>query len=246
VVAARVSGVAGGRCKHKHWVESGRELRVPVAEQEAEPVGPLIEAHEQVPCLLGDPGTGRVCGDTDDVDPSAGSDAGLPWSATTTASGSGHMLDVRHLDLEEIATALQDQSAHEYRWVIDPASGEIMMWTADGGIDGKTPVDLDELDLVPIEALPSSVWHRDMAEFAERVSDERAGRRLVGAIQGKGAFSPVQERTARGVPHLLPAWHAFHHARATRRALEWLLDNSLIDDAAASSCRTEHPVPDVP
>ncbi|WP_405433760.1 hypothetical protein [Micromonospora sp. NBC_00617] len=98
------------------------------------------------------------------------------------------MLDVRHLDLEEIATALQDQSAYEYRWLIDPASGEIMMWTADGGIDGKTPVDLDELDLFPIDALPSFVWHRDMADFAEQVSDERTGRRLQRAIQGRGAF----------------------------------------------------------
>ncbi|MBM0238573.1 hypothetical protein JNW88_17990 [Micromonospora sp. ATA32] len=98
------------------------------------------------------------------------------------------MLDVRHLDLEEIATALQNQSAYEYRWLIDPGSGQIMMWTADGGIDGKTPVDLDELDLVPIEALPSSVWHRDMADFAERVSDEQARRRLSRAVRGRGAF----------------------------------------------------------
>jgi hypothetical protein len=27
------------------------------------------------------------------------------------------MLDVRHLDLEEIATALQDQSVYEYCWI---------------------------------------------------------------------------------------------------------------------------------
>ncbi|RZU76053.1 uncharacterized protein UPF0158 [Micromonospora kangleipakensis] len=156
------------------------------------------------------------------------------------------MLDVRDLDLEEIATALQDQSAYEYRWLIDPASGEIMMWTADGGIDGKTPVDLDELDLVPIEGLPSSVWHRDMADFAERVSDERAGRRLLRAIQGRGAFRRFKDELYEEYPHLLPAWHAFHQARATRRAIDWLLDNSLIDDAAASSCRTKHPDPDVP
>ncbi|SIM82158.1 UPF0158 family protein [Micromonospora cremea] len=156
------------------------------------------------------------------------------------------MLDVRHLDLEEIATALQDQSASEYRWLIDPASGEIMMWTADGGIDGKTPVDLDELDLVPIEAVPSYVWHRDMADFAEQVSDEQAGRRLLRAIQGRGAFRRFKDELHEEYPHLLNAWYAFHHARATRRAIDWLLDNSLIDDAAASSCRTECPDPDVP
>ena len=47
------------------------------------------------------------------------------------------------------------------------------MWTADGGIDGKTPVDLDELDLVSIEALPPSVWHRDMVDFAQRSATSR-------------------------------------------------------------------------
>ncbi|QGN50915.1 UPF0158 family protein [Micromonospora sp. WMMD558] len=156
------------------------------------------------------------------------------------------MLDVRRLDLEEIAMALQDQSAYEYRWLIDRDSGEIMMWTADGGIDGKTPVDLEELDLVPIEALPSSVWHRDMVDFAERVSDEQAGRRLLRAVQGRGAFRRFKDELHEEYPHLLPAWHAFQHARATRRVIDWLLDNSLINHAAASSYRSEHPDPDVP
>jgi hypothetical protein len=39
-------------------------------------------------------------------------------------------------------------------------------------------VDLDELDLVCIDPLPSYVWYQDMADFAERISDERVGRRL--------------------------------------------------------------------
>jgi hypothetical protein len=156
------------------------------------------------------------------------------------------MLDVRHLDLEEIATALQDQSVYEYRWLIDPASGEIRVWTPDGGIDGKAAVDLDELDLVPIEPLPPSVWHRDMADFAERVSDEQVGRRLLRAIQGRGAFRRFKNELYEEYPHLLPAWHAFHSARATRRAIDWLLHNGLIDDAAASDSRTGHPDPDVP
>ncbi|MEV4518582.1 hypothetical protein AB0K00_57710 [Dactylosporangium sp. NPDC049525] len=53
-------------------VEGGGELRIVIAEQEPEPVGALVEADEQVPCLLRDPGTGRVCGDTDDVDVAGG------------------------------------------------------------------------------------------------------------------------------------------------------------------------------
>jgi hypothetical protein len=37
-----------------------------------------------------------------------------------------------------------------HRWLIDPVS---VLWTADGGIDGQTPVDLDKLDLICIAPL---------------------------------------------------------------------------------------------
>ena len=56
------------------------------------------------------------------------------------------MLELSSLDLEEIADALADQTEHEHRWAINPQTGEIVFWTADTGIDGQTPVDLDELD----------------------------------------------------------------------------------------------------
>ena len=85
------------------------------------------------------------------------------------------MLDVGKLDLDEIATALSDQTDHEHRWLIDPRTGEIAFWTSDAGIDGENPVDLDELDLMPIDPLPSAVWYADMADFAEGVSDDAAG-----------------------------------------------------------------------
>jgi hypothetical protein len=55
------------------------------------------------------------------------------------------MLEVGELDLDEIATALADQEAYERRWLINPHTGEIVFWTTDGGIDGETPVDLDDL-----------------------------------------------------------------------------------------------------
>ena len=63
------------------------------------------------------------------------------------------MLDLSSLDLEEIADALADQTDYEHRWLINPKTGEIAFWTADTGIDGQTPVDLDELDLVCIDPL---------------------------------------------------------------------------------------------
>lgn len=156
------------------------------------------------------------------------------------------MRDLSSFDLDEIATALADQSGYEQRRLIDPDSGEIVFWTEDGGIDGQTPVDLDDLDLLWIEPLPSYVWYQDMVDFAELVSDERAGRRLGRALQGRGAFRRFKDELHEEYPDLLPAWYAFRDARARRRAVDWLVDNSLIDDDTAMRFRTDHPDPDVP
>jgi Uncharacterised protein family (UPF0158) len=156
------------------------------------------------------------------------------------------MLDPGSLDLEEIGNALADQTDYEHRWLIDPRTGEIAFWTADTGIDGKAAVDLDELDLVCIDPLPSWVWYQDMADFAEAITDERAGRRLALAIQGKGAFRRFRDELHDEHPDLLPAWYAFRDVRANRRAVEWLADNSLIDDDDANRFLAGHPDPDLP
>ena len=128
----------------------------------------------------------------------------------------------------------------------NPQTGEVVFWTSDTGIDGQTPVDLDELDLVCIGPLPSYIWYQDMADFADQLSDERAGRRLARAIQGKGAFRRFKAELQEESPQLLPAWYAFRDARAYRLAVEWLAGNSLIDDDAATRFLDEHPKPHVP
>ena len=158
----------------------------------------------------------------------------------------GRMLDVSRLDLEEIATALEDQTDYEHRWLINPQTGEIVVWTTDGGIDGQMPVDLEDLDLVGIDPLPSYVWYQDMVDFAEGISDAVAGRRLARAIQGKGAFRRFRDELYEEYPDLLPAWQAFRGVRARGRAVEWLAENALVDSAAAARFRAEHPDPDVP
>ena len=116
-----------------------------------------------------------------------------------------------------------------------------MLWTREGGIDGKTPVDLDDLDLVAIHPLPSYVWHKDMADFTDLVSDDQASRRRARAINGRGAFRRFKDELHEEYPHLLPAWYAFRDARAARRAVDWLLDASLISHDAADRFRAEHP-----
>jgi hypothetical protein len=50
------------------------------------------------------------------------------------------VLDLSSLDLEEIVTAVADQTDYEHRWLINPATGEVVFWTSGTGIDGQTPV----------------------------------------------------------------------------------------------------------
>ena len=169
-----------------------------------------------------------------------------PRTVPGTGDYGGHVLDLSSLDLEEIATALADQTDYEHRWLINPETGDVVFWTSDTGIDGQGPVDLDELDLICIDPLPSYIWYQDMAEFADQISDERAGRRLARTIQGKGAFRRFKAELNEQYPHLLPAWYAFRDARAHRRAVEWLADNSLVHHDAVTRFLDEHPEPTLP
>jgi hypothetical protein len=66
------------------------------------------------------------------------------------------------------------------------------------------------------------------------------------AIQGKGAFRRFKDRLHQHYPQLLPAWHAFQSTRATRRAIEWLVEHSLIDAQAAGAAVAGYPDPDLP
>lgn len=156
------------------------------------------------------------------------------------------MLELGRLDVDEIATALSDQTDYEHRWLIDPRTGQVAFWTSDTGLDGENPIDLDELDLIPIAPLPSRVWHADMVDFAAGVSDDRAGQRLGRAIRGKGAFRRFKDERYEEYPDLVPVWHAFRDARAKRRAVQWLLDQELVDADAARQFLIAHPDPDLP
>ena len=156
------------------------------------------------------------------------------------------MLDLDALDLEEIASALSDQTDYDHRWLINPETGEISFWTADSGIDGDTPVDLDDLDLIPIDPLPSDVWYQDMADFAERISDEAAARGLMRAIHGKGAFRRFKDELHQSHPNLVQVWHRFRDTRALRRAVEWLVDNSLVDEKTGERFAINHQDPELP
>ena len=156
------------------------------------------------------------------------------------------MLDLDIIDVDEIATALSDQDDFEHAWLIDPGTGELSFWTSDTGIDGSNPVELDDVDLVLIDPLPSAVWYADMAEFAAGITDDAAGRRLGRALRGRGAFRRFMDELFQEYPDLVPAWQAFSDARAKRRAVEWLLEHDLVLDSAAQRFLLDHPDPALP
>src|SRR3954453_5444809 len=133
------------------------------------------------------------------------------------------MLDLDKLDVEEIAEALADQTDYEHRWLIDPATGQMAFWTSDTGIDGQNPVEIDELNLVPIDPLPPYVWYQDMVDFADGISDVAASRQLKESVQGRGAFRRFKNQVYEHHPDLITTWHTFRDSRAKRRAVEWLL-----------------------
>ena len=159
------------------------------------------------------------------------------------------MLELAKLDLDDIATSLQNQinDGFEFMELIDPTTGELAVWSSDTGLnDDRTTFDLDEVDLVAIRALPSHVWYQDMADFAELVSDEKAARRLARALDGRGAFRRFRSELHEEYPGLLPAWRAFSDSRARSRAVEFLAEHRLVDDAEADRYLAEHPDTPVP
>lgn len=159
------------------------------------------------------------------------------------------MIGLDQVDLDDIAQALSDQTYDDHRWMLDPATGELHIWSSDTGLDGQGPADDDELegtDLIPIDPLPSYVWYEDMADFAEGISDDQASRRLARAIRGRGAFRHFKDELYEEYPHLVSVWFEFRDVRARRRAVEWLLGQGLVDLGEVERYLAAHPDPDLP
>jgi hypothetical protein len=65
--AQDADGLAG-----EHGIENGGELAVAIPDEEPEPSRAVAEVHQEVAGLLGDPGSGRVCGDAQQVHAASG------------------------------------------------------------------------------------------------------------------------------------------------------------------------------
>jgi predicted nucleotidyltransferase len=132
--------------------------------------------------------------------------------------------------LSELAEALQDHSPED-SWWIDPATGELELWSDSLG-DEVREGHPDERGLLFVEPLGPDEAYRDMADFAASVPDPDIRAHLERAISGRGAFRRFKDELF-DHPDLREAWFALSNARMERRAAWWLADHHLIDEATA-------------
>jgi hypothetical protein len=142
------------------------------------------------------------------------------------------VFDLAEVDLDLLATALEDHSSFGSSWWIDAGTGEVWMWSDDMAPDPAW--DPDERDdargILPLE---SRIAYGDMADFVALVPDHDAADLLDRAITGRGAFRRFKD-TLFEFPELRQRWFAFRDTRMRRRAIEFLVDESLIDDELAN------------
>ncbi len=141
------------------------------------------------------------------------------------------MLDLAAVDLESIAAAL-DSHFYEGSWWIDAHTGEVWYWLGEDR-DDDPEFDPDGREGARrIDPLPSSIGYGDMEDFIDGVRDPRAADLLARAIAGRGAFRRFKD-TLFEFPQLRQEWFEFRDARMERRAVEFLVDEGLIDPPTA-------------
>jgi len=154
------------------------------------------------------------------------------------------VLDLKIVDLEDLAQALEDHS-YEHRWWLDPKTGEIVLWSDSSEEQGEP--DPETRGLLAIAPTPSHEGYEDMQDFIRRVRNPQARDLLERAIAGRGAFRRFKDALL-DFPELREAWFGFHDARVERRAISWLVDAGLVDQAAAERAlaeRTDRELPEL-
>lgn len=146
------------------------------------------------------------------------------------------MLDLSTIDLEEVAIALDDHS-YQHGWWVDADTGEVWLWSRDGDDDPQLDPDLRPGARF-IEPLPPNVGYEDMEDFIARVPDRRAADLLDPAIAGKGAFRRFKD-TILEFPDLRREWSRFRETRMRRRAIEFLVDEGLVETTKADAALSE-------
>lgn len=144
-------------------------------------------------------------------------------------------LAIADVNLASLAEALDDHGDMT-AWWFDPATGEAELYMADGWGDSEVDEDHpDERGCVRVETFGSRDAYEVMVDFADAVGDRRAARMLQLALEGRGAFRRFKD-TLFEFPELRQQWFEFSNIRGGQRAIRWLVDMDLVDEAEA---RTE-------
>jgi predicted nucleotidyltransferase len=152
------------------------------------------------------------------------------------------VLDLRKVDLGDLAEALEDHS-YEHSWWLDPETGEVVLWSED--FSEQDEPDPETRGLLVIDPIPSHEGYQDMQDFIERVRNPQARDLLERAIAGRGAFRRFKD-TLPDFPELREAWFRFHDARLERRAIQWLVDEGIVDQPAGERAIADRPDPELP
>src|SRR5260370_3414802 len=154
------------------------------------------------------------------------------------------MLDLSFVAFSSLCEAPEDHS-DETSWWFDPRTGEVEAHSTSSVDDDDLAGDPEERGLVWVDPVPSGEAYRDLEDFVARVRDPRAHDLLERAITGRGAFRRFKD-TLFEFPNLRAAWFAFHDRRMECRAIEWLLDQGLIDQAGGEAALAARPDADSP
>jgi len=147
------------------------------------------------------------------------------------------VLDLKRIDLGGLAYALEDRS-DLHSWWLDPATGELELWSLDAENEEETHP--DDRGLTSVDPIQPHEAYRDLEDFTSLVRDPRAHDLLERAIEGRGAFRRFKD-TLFDFPELREAWHAFHDARMERRALHLLVDLGAVEPEAAEQAMPADP-----
>ena len=123
---------------------------------------------------------------------------------------------------------------------LDPETGEIYP-SFDYevlGPDGE-PVDMEEVDWLPVGGEGSGAAYDDMVDFAEAVADPGVRRKLTDSLRGRGAFRRFKDTMWHQPEEIGRAWNRYRDGRAELRALDWLLREDLVAEAEVDAARRQ-------
>lgn len=140
-------------------------------------------------------------------------------------------------DLGDIAQAMESNDTDAY---LNPATGSVYIGYG-GDVFGDDGHPLDEVpdEWIPIGHASSHEAYRDMEDFAWQLREGARRRRLLTALEGRGAFRRFRDAVHSDDSGLGRLWGQWSDIRGQIRAAEWLADEDLITDDECDSRAAE-------